>query len=378
MRDCHGFMVSPMKNLHDVTIVGAGIVGLWCALEAARHGARVSILHAPDAAPPASAGLIGALMPHQPTDWSDKKDLQLRGLLSLPVRLAELSAKTGLPTSWRRTGRLMPVRDEAEQLRHLRWSDGAKSLWHAGGAQWLASSPDIDADWFDASGHHGAALETLTARASPRAILALLLDSLRLPGIMPESAEVADVEDDGTVVLTDGSMRPSGHTIIAAGYRSFSTTPRPLTPVSGIGVKGQAARFIPATPSNPDWPVLFHQGTYVIAHDDGSVVVGSTSENTWDDPASVDSRLETLIKEAKALCPILRDADCVERWAGVRPKASTREPVVGALEPGNRKIVATGGFKISFAIAHLMAEAAIGDCLGQPADFWPAAFRPKA
>jgi glycine oxidase len=45
----------------------------------------------------------------------------------------------------------------------------------------------------------------------------------------------------------------------------------------GGPVKGQAALLDADAPA--DLPLVYHDGVYVIAHDDGHVAVGSTSEN---------------------------------------------------------------------------------------------------
>ena len=74
------------------------------------------------------------------------------------------------------------------------------------------------------------------------------------------------------------------------------------------------------------------------------------------------------------MCPRLRDAPVLERWAGVRPKAVGRDPMIGAV-PGHRNVtVATGGFKITFGIAHKMAACALELALDGRCDALPESF----
>ena len=102
-----------------------------------------------------------------------------------------------------------------------------------------------------------------------------------------------------------------------------------------------------------------------MAHAGGFAAVGSTSENIYDDPTATDARLDEVIARARALMPALRDAPVVERWAGIRPKAIGRDPLVGPL-PGHPNIIAlTGGFKISFGVAHRLAVSALDRVLGR-------------
>ncbi|WP_455872973.1 hypothetical protein [Rhizobium yanglingense] len=51
---------------------------------------------------------------------------------------------------------------------------------------------------------------------------------------------------------------------------------------------------------------------------------------------------------------------CVERWAGLRPKAIDRDPMIGRASDAIRSSSRlTGGFKVSFGLAHRLAEAAV-------------------
>ncbi len=54
----------------------------------------------------------------------------------------------------------------------------------------------------------------------------------------------------------------------------------------------------------------------------------------------------------------------IDRWAGLRPKAMARDPLVGPLPDAERIIALTGGFKVSFGIAHRLADAALQSVLG--------------
>ena len=112
-----------------------------------------------------------------------------------------------------------------------------------------------------------------------------------------------------------------------------------------------------------------------MAHDGGCAAVGSTSEDAYGDAASTDGRLDDVVARARALVPALRDAPVAERWAGIRPKAAGRDPLVGPL-PGRPNVIAlTGGFKISFGVAHRLAASALDGILGTDLAPLPAGFR---
>ena len=52
----------------DVVIIGAGVVGLWCALRAKQRGLSVVVVEKGRIGQGASGGILGALMPHRPVN----------------------------------------------------------------------------------------------------------------------------------------------------------------------------------------------------------------------------------------------------------------------------------------------------------------------
>jgi glycine oxidase len=77
-------------------IVGGGIMGLWAAVFAERMGIDTVLIDAGTLGQGASAGLIGALMPHTPDQWNAKKQFQFEALVALEAEIARLEAETGL------------------------------------------------------------------------------------------------------------------------------------------------------------------------------------------------------------------------------------------------------------------------------------------
>lgn len=323
--------------------------------------------------------MLGALMPHQPIGWNAKKQFQLKGLLTLPDRIAALEAETGLTCGYRRCGRLMPVGHPEKRRQSAQWADGAGTHW-PDGMDWTVAGTNPAPGWLaEDTAPHGINHDTLSARVDPRKLVAALRHTLECEDrvTIREGTEVAALNTDGTLHLADGTVLPPGATIIAAGIGSFGLLAPDDPRRIGRGVKGQGALLSLAQPIDPTAPILYDGGTYVIAHESGLVAVGSTSEDVFDAHETTDTQLDDLIDRARAVCPALEGARIVERWAGMRPRASGREPLVGPLPGRSRTILATGGFKISFAIAHLMAEAAISFALGEQVSDLPEIFLPE-
>ena len=93
--------------------------------------------------------------------------------------------------------------------------------------------------------------------------------------------------------------------------------------------------------------------------------------------AGADEKLDEVIERAMRAVPVLHGARVVERWAGLRPRAKSRAPMLGAhpLRPG--EYIANGGFKIGFGMAPKVAEVMAALIL-EGEDGIPEGFRPEA
>ena len=366
--------------MSELLVVGGGIMGLWAARAAAQRGMTVRLVDGKGIGSGASGGLLGALMPHMPDRWNAKKQFQFDALVTIEEEIAALEAQTGLSTGYRRTGRLIPLPKPHLRDIALRHEEDARGRWRAADRQfhWHVKEQGPDG-WPGAeAAAHGMVFDTLAARVSPRRMIeALHAALLHAPNAhVDEGRGVRRIEPEhGRAELDDGTRIDFKHCIIAAGVGSFqliddvSMLP---TGTSGTAVKGQAALL--RAEIDPALPVIFADGVYIIAHDDGHVAVGSTSENSFADPLSTDEQLEDLLRRARMLAPRLAGAEVVERWAGLRPKATGREPMVGRHPDHQNVSVLTGGFKVSFGIAHRLARFVVDEIAGLPSIDIPDSF----
>ena len=364
----------PAGQSVSLAIIGGGVMGLFAALVAGERGVETMVLDAGALGQGASHGLIGALMPHTPDRWSEKKQFQFDALTGLEPVLRRLEAETGLSTGFRRTGRLMPLGKPHLRDLALRHAKDAATNWQAGGRAfaWQVLDDVPEAPLFaEGVAAHGFIRDTLAARLSPRALMAVLEARLKaLPTIRLRPGQAVTALDPlrRRLSLQGGETLAFDHAVVANGHAAFPLIEEicgtPFAAPLGQPVKGQSARL--AARLDPEMPVIFRDGLYVIAHDDGTVAVGSTSEDRFDDPHATDEKLEAVLAALRALIPALADAPVLERWAGLRPKAIGRDPMAGPL-PGHPGLhLLTGGFKISFGLAHRLAEAVIGTILEDP------------
>ncbi|MBK0325859.1 FAD-binding oxidoreductase [Rhodobacteraceae bacterium F11138] len=340
----------------DVTVRGAGIFGLSIAWVCARRGARVRMIDPFGPGAGASGGVVGALAPHVPENWNDKKAFQLDSLLMAEPFWQDVQATGGVSAGYGRTGRVQPINDShALDLARQR-GENAKDLWR-GQALWQVRSLDDIGHWSPPSATGMVIHDTLSARIHPRRACSALVAALAALGVQIET----EARDQGVVIHATG----------AAGLAGLGAA---LGKPVGNAVKGQAAllRF-----DAGNVPQLFVDGLHLIPHADGTLAIGSTSEREYQHPTATDAQLDTVIERAMALLPILHGAPVIERWAGLRPRARSRAPMLGPWPGRAGHYIANGGFKIGFGMAPGIAQV-MADLILDGHDAIPADFRVEA
>ena len=341
----------------DVTVMGAGVFGLAVAYACAARGARVRVIEKRSLAAGSSGGLVGALAPHVPENWNDKKAFQFDSLIMAESFWKQVEATGGVSAGYLRSGRLQPIADaRALELAHARALTAA-ALWQ-GRADWRVVPAADHAGWAPHSPTGFLIHDTLTARAHPRLACRALAAAVQALG--------------GEVLFGEGV--PEGQVVWATGYEGLQDLSRETGKTVGVGVKGQSLtlRF-----DARDKPQLFAEALHIVPHDDGTVAIGSTTERDFEAPDTTDALLDDVHARAVAAFPMLQGAPVIERWAGVRPRAKTRAPMLGAYPDRPGHFIANGGFKIGFGMAPKVGQV-MADLVLEGRDAIPDAFRVEA
>ena len=322
-------------TMADLTIMGAGVFGLSLALVCAQRGARVRVIEKRSIGAGSSGGLVGALAPHVPENWNAKKAFQFEALRMAAEFWREVARLSSVDPGYARLGRVQPVEERGLDLAHAR-SAGAADLWD-GFASWQVLRA-TDAPGLAVHSPSGWVIhDTLSARLHPRGACNALAGAVRALG--------------GEIIFGTGIEQ--GPVIWATGHEGLADLTQDLGRPVGTGVKGQSLLLRHAS---PDAPQIFADGLHIVPHADGTVAIGSTSERVFSDASSVDSQCDLLLAHACAACPALQSAPLIEAWAGVRPRAQSRAPLLGAWPGRAGHFVFNGGFKIGFAMAPALAE----------------------
>lgn len=338
----------------DVTVMGAGVFGLSVGYACSLRGAKVRVIDPHGVAAGASGGIVGALAPHVPEQWNSKKAFQFESLLMQADFWAGVTARTGMPTGYCRSGRLQPLADAAAVTLARARAVSAAELW--GDAAVWEVIPAADDPWMPPSPSGMVVRDTLTGLIHPRAATQALAQAVTL---------------FGGEIVREGAA--DGRVVWATGWRGLEEMTAQHTRLVGAGVKGQGAllKF-----DAVGMPQLFAETLHIVPHFDGTVAIGSTTEREFGDPFVTDDLLEGKIALARQLFPVLEDAPVVARWAGVRPRSRSRAPMIGAHPFRRGEFVANGGFKIGFGMAPKIGEI-MADLMLEGRDAVPDDFRPE-
>ncbi|MBD3786305.1 MAG: FAD-dependent oxidoreductase, partial [Sphingomonadales bacterium] len=286
--------------------------------------------------------------------WNPKKQFQLESLLMAEAFWEGVAEAGGGDAGYARTGRIQPLADADQVARAEARARGAAQLW-LGRAIWRIAPVEEFGAFAPASPTGLVVHDTLSARAAPRAAGAALVAAIRALG--------------GEVVI--GAGDEIGPVLHATGWQGLADLSQAFGKPVGNGVKGQSALLRHVAGAVPQ---IYAEGVHIVPHADGTVAIGSTSERDFAAPDKTDDQLDVLIAKARAVIPALAQAPVIDRWAGVRPRAKSRAPMLGAWPGRKDHFIANGGFKIGFGMAPKVAEV-MADLILEGRDSIPAGFR---
>ncbi len=363
----------------DVAVIGAGIAGLWSALELLRQGARVIVLDARTPGMGASAAAGGMLAPGAEGEGlsSAFNQLALRSRSVWADAARDIEAASGIDIGFAACGSLIVARDSAEAL-------ALQARCAAGLGQWLDASTLVRSFPALSLALAGAAHVPGDGCVDNRAFMeALLLAVTRLGGQMHfASGDAAITLSSGRVtgIVSRGVTHEVPRVLVAAGAWSSNVqimdegNPRAdiLPPVKPI--KGQMGMM--PVDQLPMRELVWVGHTYLIPRRAQQLVLGATSEDAgFDDSISADA-VERLAVDARATIPALAGRAVAERWCGFRPMTPDGLPVLGETRvPG--LYVASGQFRNGILFAPVIGATMAALILGGAPSSDLAAFDPK-
>lgn len=338
--------------MHDVVILGAGVIGLSLAYELASQGVSVRILDRQE--PGREASWAGAgMLPAAVFREGDPPIDQLAGLSSQRhAAWAEaLRQETTIDNGYRRTGgiQLAVSEDRDLELESLRREMCARGL-----SSEVLRGQDLSEVEPGLHPRHARAALYSPADAqvrNPRHVRALLA-ACQQRGVMISANETAvgcEIRGRRAIALrTDKGRVDADSFCVASGCWSAGVIES--LGLAGIGaaldvrpIRGQMV-LLQCRSGGPRR--IVNQGPrYVVPRDDGRVLVGSTEEDTGFDKQTTVAGVQGLLEFGAALVPALREAEFERCWAGLRPGTRDGLPYLGRISGLENVFVAAGHFR---------------------------------
>lgn len=365
----------------SIAIIGAGIIGLSCALELADRGVRVSLYDQhwpPRGASWAAAGMLAPAY-EAAADSALHPDLFAfcrAGADAWPDWARRLEARSGLPSGYHAGPTLAVAHSEAEVSALQRLIDALAG--QAGAAHWVDGDLSQLEPALDTSLTRAALLPS-DGQAENRLTLTALL------ALIAAHPNIAIHPEAATLTARAMGLDHAGHeaTLVTAGWASSAvqveteTGPAPLSnwapSLKRIRPYGGQMLSVAKTSRSPSYPI--RQGDLYIVPKQDRIVIGATTEPDRVLRGIDQDMIEDLRLRAISVCPGLAEADMLDAWAGVRPGTADHAPLLGASETA-KLFLATGHFRNGILLAPVTARVMADMIVEQKTDPLIAAFAP--
>lgn len=336
-------------------MVGAGIIGCAVAFELARRGGHVIVYDGRPLAGGATQASAGILAPYTEAHGEGRLfELMVRGLDAYDAFVARVRAVSQIDFEYRRMGTFEVAGDEirCEELRTRlseRWAAAA-------GLEWL------DADALRASvpsitpAAQGALVCRRHGHVAAESFTASIADAASRSGAqlhLGGAVQRMELSSGGVVAYVGGQANVFDRAVLCAGAWTPALDPIGETRERIRPVRGQLVRLFSTEVTLPT--VIWGKDCYIVPWQDGTLLVGATSEDVGFDERATAEGVRQMLVAAEALIPHLGSAIFAGVRVGLRPAAVDGLPV---LRPSRdpRVIYAAGHFRNGILLAPLTAQ----------------------
>ncbi len=343
-----------MTQTSDVVVIGGGIIGLAVAYYLGREKVRVTLVERSAVGREASWAAAGYLSFQSSSNTPGPRlELSRTSCRMYHGWLAELAELTPADTGFLRCGLLELCLDDTE----TREAKGRAAWQQAAG---------YAVEWLDVAAVHerypylapdlpvqgGLLFPEVTQVRPPRLLKALTEATLRLGVQIREYSPVSAITRSGDrvtgVALADGEHLAAPIVVNAAGSWASQLAPEmavmPVKPIKGTIV-------LLEVPAPPTREILASSRGSIYTRADNHLLLGATLEDAGYDKRVRLEAVHTLVRQAMALMPRLKDASLVTAWTGLRPFSHDNLPYLGPVPSLHGAYAATGHYRSGILLA---------------------------
>lgn len=352
-------------QIQSISIAGAGIIGLSCALELADRGLDVALYEPqwpPRGASWAAAGMLAPAYEAAATPGTHPDLFQLcfESSLLWPKWAANLERRSGRPSGYQ-PGPTLALASNDNQASHLSAIEKRLSSEATAPQRCLSRLPAIEPAISE--GMTAALLLPSDGQADNRLTLealASITDAHPRIRVLEETLPLSPLR----APLTGGA---ADAVLVTAGWESGDA-------VSEVEPYGGQLLSVTPIPDGPKMAVRCGDLYIVPKHD--RIVIGATTEPGRRIYAAEPEIVENLLSRAIQICPPLARADIIETWAGIRPGTKDHAPILGETATPN-VFVATGHYRNGVLLAPITAQIMADMIVSGETSMLAKAFSPK-
>lgn len=367
-------------RVFDLAIVGGGIVGAACALEAARAGLSVVVIESGVIGGGATAAGMGHIV------VMDDSGAQFALTQYSRQLWREIEPELPPDIEYEECGTIWAAADEEEMVevrRKARFYQARGVVVEILDARGLAEAePNLR------QGLAGGLLVPGDGVVYPPCAARYFLEQAQLLGAQAHLGRSAVVLSDDGVKLNDGAFIPAGVTVNATGSWSPLLTP-------GIDVQKRKGHLL-ITDRYPGFVrhQLIELGYLKSAHSissdsvafnvqprkTGQILIGSSRQygpKGEDDPKVEAAMLKRMLARAREYMPGIAQLSAIRAWTGFRAATPDKLPLIGPCPGHDRLYLATGHEGLGITTSMGTAKLLVDQLLNRPAQIPIAPYLPS-
>jgi glycine oxidase len=356
--------------LHDVLIVGAGLIGSAIAWLLSKSGCSVVLMDAGRFGGEASSAGAGMLAPGgEYREPSPAAQFAIESLAMYPAFVRQLEKESGVPIDYRNCGAI-ELAYERERWRALQARASVQRKFGIPVHLLCPSSLSAVAPGLNSEGLFGALYYDKDACVAPADLLRALRELCDRGGvkIMENSpVESIDAERDRVTVRIAKHHITGRNLVLSAGSWSslipLSRSGAPTSIPTSVPVKGHLAGY-QLSPGSLR-PILRHGHHYVVQRRNGFTVAGSSEETCGFNRSVNPERIREIRDEIGSFYTPLLTKEPTREWVGFRPGIEHHGPVISRV-PGTKVWLAYGHYRNGILLTPATAHLVSGEILGYP------------
>lgn len=321
-----------------VVVIGGGVIGCAVADRLARSAHTVTLLERDHLGAHASGRAAGILAPRSELPHEDlaRRSGELFGEL-----VERLEKDTGMALEYRRSESLTLAFDEKEAAA-LHKLEGRR----LDGPACRRLEPGLSVGVVA-----GAVFEH--AHITPLRLVEALARSAMMAGAtIREGTPVTSIDEAG--VRAAGERIKADSVVLAAGPWSAGLAESAGVELDVWPLRGQLIALRPVKPLLAR--IISWRKFYAVNKPDGTVIIGSTEEQSGFDARPTAEGVEKLLNISQQMLPGLGDATVERVWAALRPATRDGLPIIGPARGRPNLILATGHNRTGILLAPVTSE----------------------